>query len=79
MSFYGLFFPAYVWLCMIPGRGRSKPTQRMWIVLAVAVVLALPFYWLAFIDNRMPFVIGGVAIVVLARLFVGKPTTPILF
>ena len=21
MGFYGLIFPAYVWLCLIPGRG----------------------------------------------------------
>ena len=50
---YGLVFPAYVWLCMIPGRGRAKPQARQWIVLATAVILAAPMYWMGFIEGKM--------------------------
>ncbi|MGH7214238.1 MAG: hypothetical protein ACREIT_05700 [Tepidisphaeraceae bacterium] len=71
MSFYGLIFPAYAWLCMIPTRdGVSGPTADRLTVLAVVVAPAAPFYWLAFIEGRMPWVLVGVGIVLLARLFV---------
>src|SRR5262249_49593942 len=75
MSFYGLIFPAYVWLCMIPGRGRVAPTRWQWGVLAVSVVLAAPFYWIGFIERRMIWVLPGLGIVLAARALIrGKST-----
>jgi len=70
MSFYGLFFPAYVWLCMIPGRGRAKPNAKQLVVFAIAVILAAPGYWMGFIEGKMVWVLPGLAIVLLARLFI---------
>jgi hypothetical protein len=71
MSFYGLIFPAYAWICMLPSwRNPAKPTARQLIVLAAAIVLAAPFYAMAFLGGRMPWAIGGILIVLLARLVV---------
>jgi len=43
MSFYGLIFPAYAWICMLPSwRNPIRPTQRALIVFLVAVLLAAP-------------------------------------
>jgi hypothetical protein len=70
MSLYGLVFPAYVWLCMIPGRGRVKPHARALVVFAVAVILAAPTYWMAFMEGKMIWVLPGLAVVLLARLFI---------
>ncbi len=74
MSFYGLVFPAYAWICMIPSwRAPVPPTRAMWIVLAGAVVAAAPFYWAGFIGNRMIWVVPGVLIVLASRMFVRMP------
>ena len=76
MSFYGLVFPAYVWLCMIPTwRMPAAPTRRMWVVFGGVVVVAAPFYWAGFIGGRMIWVVPGVVIVLLARLAVQKDRT----
>jgi hypothetical protein len=75
MSFYGLLFPAYVWLCMLPTwNSPQRPTRRQWGVFAVAVVLAAPAFWVAFIEGRMMWVLPGLAGVLLARLLI--PTRP---
>ena len=72
MSFYGLIFPAYVWLCMVPTWKRAvPPTKRQLVVTLVAIGVAAPFMWIAFIERHMEAAIGGVAIVLLARLFIG--------
>ncbi len=73
LSFYGLLFPAYVYLCMIPGRGRVAPSRKQWIVLAISVLFAAPFFWLAFIDQKMFYVLPGLGIVLLARLLIPRP------
>jgi hypothetical protein len=70
MAFYGLIFPAYVWLCMIPGRGRVAPDKRQWIVLAVACAVAAPMYWMGFIERKMVWLLPGLAVVLLARLLI---------
>jgi hypothetical protein len=73
MSFYGLVFPAYVWICMMPiGREPTTPARAQWIVLAVAVAVASPFYWVAFMQGRMVWVVPGVLIVLAARFAVPK-------
>lgn len=77
MSFYGLVFPAYVWLCMIPTwRDPLKPSVRSLVVFAIAVLAAAPFYWLGFIEQRMFWLLPGLGIVLLARLAV--PRGPVI-
>jgi hypothetical protein len=73
MSFYGLIFPTYVWICMVPIRGFAPgPSRRAMVVLAGAVLLASPLYWVGFVNERMLWLIPAMAIVLLARLFAGK-------
>jgi hypothetical protein len=64
MAFYGLAFPAYVWLCMTPKAGA---TQRNLAILAAALMIAAPMYHLAFIQGKMAAVIPAVLIVAAAR------------
>lgn len=69
MSFYGLVFPAYVWVCMLP-LGASGPSRRSLAVWIAAVALAGPCYWLGFIERESWWLAPGVMIVLLARLAV---------
>jgi len=69
MGFYGLVFPAYVWLCMIP----SASQKRARIVFAIAVLLAMPMFWLGFIEQKMIWILTGIGLVLAARLLVGRP------
>jgi hypothetical protein len=71
MAFYGLAFPAYVWLCMIPY--RRKPLIPPLVVFAVATLAAAPFYRFAFIKNEMSYIFVGLPIVLLARLLLYIP------
>jgi hypothetical protein len=74
MGFYGLLFPAYVYLCMLPFRSHlTPPTRRHLLIFAIAVLLALPFFWLGFIQHHYLFLLPGLAIVLLARLLTPKP------
>jgi hypothetical protein len=78
MSFYGLVFPAYVWICMIPVRGEQgtrRPTRAKLLVLAIAVVLAAPCYWMGFIERQTCWLGPGLGIVLMARLFVPRATS----
>ncbi len=77
MVFYGLVFPAYVWLCMLPTRDghsgiKGRDGRRNRLVLSAVIGLAVPLYWMGFIERQEPWLIGGVAIVLLGRLFVGR-------
>lgn len=79
MSFYGLLFPAYVWLCMIPVRGMPRtqgPTRRALRVLAIACISAAPFYWFGFIERDAVWLMPGLTIVLVARLFVNDRRSP---
>lgn len=80
MSFYGLVFPAYVWLCMIPTwRDPRPPTTRHIAVWIGACVLAAPCYWMGFIERVEWWLIPGLAVVLLARLLippVSRGSTP---
>jgi hypothetical protein len=62
LGFYGLIFPAYVWLRMM------RPRRSMWRVIAV-IVIAAPLYWLAFADEEMGFAVLGVIVVVVGKYF----------
>jgi hypothetical protein len=73
MGCYGLVFPAYVWLCMLPaGRGdRPVPAGRRrynLIVWAITVTLAAPCFFAGFIVGDMAWLVPGVGIAVLARI-----------
>jgi membrane protease YdiL (CAAX protease family) len=69
MSFYGLIFPAYVWICMLP-LGTTRTARRVW-TFAAAVVLASPFYWMGFIERETIWLVPGVAVVLFAKLIAG--------
>jgi hypothetical protein len=73
MSFYGLIFPGYVWICMVPLRGKSPGPSRLALTaLAISVAIAAPMFWMGFINEWMLWLIPGVAVVLLARVFVLK-------
>lgn len=76
MGFYGLAAPAYVLLCVL-GAGciRPAPDRRTWTVLAVALVLATPLFWVGFLDRETIYAACGVAIILMAKAFV-RPTPP---
>lgn len=70
MAAYGLLFPAYVLLCMIPLRGAqtsspSRDTLRVWLF---ACGIAAPMYWMGFIERQTWWLLPGVAVVLVARL-----------
>jgi hypothetical protein len=68
MAFYGLIFPAYVWLCMIPfGRGHNVSIRRKMTVLGIAILVAAPMFWLGFIANQMIWLVPGLVVVLIAK------------
>ena len=69
MACYGLLFPAYVLLAI----GRARVATVAWVIVSL---VALPFFWLAFIENRMPWAIAGVAVLTAGAL-VGRRFTPL--
>ena len=73
MGFYGLVFPAYVWIVMLRGRGRVVPDAYSLTIFAVAVAVAGPMFWMGFVAQRMIWLAPGLAIVLLARLLVRPP------
>ena len=80
LSFYGLVFPAYVWVCMIPTRdghaGVAAPRGRLKLrVTLAAIVLAAPMFWMGFIARHEIWLIPGLAVVLASRLLVRSPRT----
>jgi hypothetical protein len=74
MAFYGLIFPAYVWLCIVPGRdGRSGVTPAKVRALVLGVAIAAPMFWLGFIENRMAWLVPGLLVIVLSRYIATRP------
>jgi hypothetical protein len=79
MGFYGLVFPAYVWICIpkLSNQLTPPPTslmQRRQFVFGAAVLLAAPLFALGFLGRQWVWLIPGVAIVLVAR-FVASPRT----
>lgn len=75
MSFYGLIFPAYVYLCMIPTpdghSGIAGPEgRRKVLVLGAAITIAAPMFWMGFIERETVWLAPGLAVVLLSRLLV---------
>lgn len=72
MGFYGLLFPAYVWITMVPlGRRAPGPSGRAVGVWLIAVVAAAPAFWLGFVAGHMRWLFAGVAVVLAARAAAG--------
>jgi hypothetical protein len=68
LAFYGLLAPAYVWLCVHPGRGFLAPHSREIQMFVLASVLAVPLYAVGFlVDGQMRWALLGAGIVVGAR------------
>ena len=83
LSFYGLVFPAYVWLFAVPrrlrggGRATTTPPTRGQLIYYLAVLaLAAPMYWMSFIEGRMGWAVPGLLLVVISRFLLPKPTVP---
>lgn len=73
MSFYGLVFPAYVWLCMMPTwRAPRPPTARHIAVWAGACLIAAPMYWMGFIERQEVWLLPGLVAVLLARAVIPR-------
>ena len=73
MGFYGLLFPAYVWMCMVPGRdGESGLSAAKLRALALGVLVAAPMYWVGFVEGRMVWLVPGLAVVLLSRFTVPR-------
>lgn len=58
LPFYGLLFPAYLWIC-----GGSKVRRLDWVMFASTVIAAAPVYYAGFIRGQMAWVILGVIVV----------------
>lgn len=75
MGLYGLVFPAYVWLIVIPTRHGMPPAgspayRRMIRVFCAAVGITLPMFWMGLIERQEFWLAPGLAGVLLARLFI---------
>ncbi|MEO0631373.1 MAG: hypothetical protein AAFY46_11730, partial [Planctomycetota bacterium] len=73
LSFYGLVFPAYVWINVFDVRRRTmrEATPRSLAVTLAAMALASPFYFVGFMLRDEPWLVPGVAIILLAKLAAG--------
>jgi hypothetical protein len=80
LAFYGLVFPAYVWLFVVPRRSRGippagavAPSRGQVLFFAAVVVLAAPLYWMSFIEGRMRWAVPGLLLVLFARFLLPRP------
>ena len=69
MSFYGLVAPAYMMILLF----RGRPRAATWIVLCL---LAIPFYWIGFIEKQMAWTAAGVAVVIAGAFIVARIKSP---
>lgn len=70
MAFYGLVFPAYVWICVLPA-WNARPTRGQVLAFAAAVGIATPMFYMGFIERQMVWLGPGLGVVLTARLFAG--------
>ena len=83
MAFYGLVFPAYVWLFMVPALRRRRPVAprpprpATVVFFAAVLVLAAPGFWMGFVEGRMLWLVPALTLVLLSRLLLPKgPPAP---
>lgn len=75
MAFYGLVFPAYVWICMIPVRDTPPgPTREKLSLWGASVLVAAPMFFMGFIVRETWWLAPGLGVVLAARLLV-RPVT----
>jgi hypothetical protein len=68
MTFYGLVFPAYVWMFIVPIAGRTVPrSARSLLVWCISMVIAAPMFWVGFINLKMIWLVPGVLVLMGAR------------
>jgi len=73
MAFYGLVFPAYVWLFMFrPRHAIGGPSMATFRALLLVLMVAGPMYWMGFIEGRMIWLIPGLAVVLLSRFTIPR-------
>ncbi len=71
MAFYGLVFPAYVWLRMTPLNAEpAGDNRRAMRVFWACIGIAAPMYWMGFIERQEVWLAPGLLIVLLARLLI---------
>ena len=75
MAFYGLLFPAYVWTAAV-GMNGDRPSARRWVAVGATCLLALPFYWLAFVERREAWFGVGLLILVAGGLVGRRADSP---
>lgn len=66
LIFYGLVFPAYVWLVMIPTRKITAVHQRK-IVWAIATIICLPMAFLFIVLSWSWWILGVLVVLVIAK------------
>ena len=77
MSCYGVLFPAYVLLCMIPTPGGSSTPDRSRVLRVLIVsALAFPCYWMGFIERQVWWLVPGVLILIGSRWTLSKKSPP---
>ncbi len=64
MAFYGVIFPAWVWIVARPIGPGARAQRRVWLA---AVVLAAPAFALGFLGKQWWWLAPGVGIVLIAR------------
>lgn len=77
LGFYGLMFPAFMLLVALPGggfgseRSRHKPGSAgaRWVMCAISIVAASPFYIFGFLQREESLLAPGLAIVIACRFF----------
>jgi hypothetical protein len=68
MSFYGLVFPSYVWMFIVPLNGQTVPrTSRSIGVWLIAMAIAAPLFWIGFVNLQMLWLVPGVVAVMRGR------------
>lgn len=77
LSAYGLLFPAYVWLVVLPLRGTgATPGPRHMCVWLGACVLAAPAFWMGFIQKQEWWLVPGVIVPLAARILIPRGGAP---
>jgi hypothetical protein len=71
MSFYGLVFPAYVWICVLPAWNK-RPTRQQVLVFAGVVGIAMPMFYMGFIERQMVWLAPGLGLVLAARILIPR-------
>ncbi|MFI4898691.1 MAG: hypothetical protein ACIARR_12815 [Phycisphaerales bacterium JB059] len=77
MAFYGLVFPAYVWLVMIPtrdGHAGLGGDRGRWkgLVFAFVTAMAAPMFWMGFVGGHELYLAPGLALVLGSRIAVSR-------